>query len=168
MLRGQYFSFDAVIATVIMLIAMSSLVNYWFGVQTAMESRTDSLHAGAMRIAESLLSPGTPADWHTRSSLSDVKQFGISRDFSNQISRAKLDKLDYWISNNYKEAGKIMRAGGEYCILLEYTESNLPVKLMGNCTHDRGKEVAVAHRGAVITDSSGKSSPVRLRVFAWR
>lgn len=40
---------------------------------------------------------------------------------------------------------------------------------MGNCTYDsQGKEVVIAHRGVVLDNSSGKASPVRLRVFLWR
>ncbi|MCX8198024.1 MAG: hypothetical protein N3F07_02405 [Candidatus Micrarchaeota archaeon] len=168
MLKGQYFSFDAVVATVIMAVAMASLMGYWYGAQQAAESRMLPLHPGAMRMAESLLSPGVPSGWQSASSLNDVKQFGIASGFSNQINRSKLDKLDYWIANNYAGSGKIMRAPAEYCILLEYTEDNLPIKRMGNCTYDSGREVAVAHRGVSIQDSSGKMRPARMRVFVWR
>jgi len=57
-MKGQYFSFDAIIATVIMVLAFSSLVAYWYGAQSVVESRTYSRLADADRIAESLLSPG--------------------------------------------------------------------------------------------------------------
>ena len=36
-MKGQYFSFDAVIATVIMVLAFSSLVAYWYGAQAVVE-----------------------------------------------------------------------------------------------------------------------------------
>ena len=62
-MKGQYFSFDAVVASVIMVIAVTSLVAYWFGVQSVAESRSSDMYADSLRIAESLLSPGSPSNW---------------------------------------------------------------------------------------------------------
>jgi len=172
MLKGQYFSFDAIIATVIMVIAITSLVGYWFGTQLVMESRSNPMYSDSLRIAESLLSPGVPSNWTDESSLANVRQFGLTDGYTNQLNWTKLHRLETWanISNsNYASAGRIMRATGQYCILLEYTENNHLVSQMGNCDYDsQGKEVVVAHRGAVINNPGGKPSPVRLRVFLWR
>ena len=50
-MKGQYFSFDAIIATVIMVLAFSSLVAYWYGAQAVDESRTYSRLAEENRQA---------------------------------------------------------------------------------------------------------------------
>jgi len=166
-MKGQYFSFDAIIATVIMVLAFSSLIAYWHGAQAVVESRTDDRLADANRIAESLLSPGSPVDWESRN-LDEIRQIGIANGFNNQLDWSKVDKLKEFASINYEEAGNLLRAGGEYYILIERTntaalgESEI-IAQIGNPHPDSAVYVAVANRGATLD-----GRPVRMRVFLWK
>ncbi len=170
-MKGQYFSFDAIIATVIMVMAFTSLVAYWFGVQSVAESKTSPMYNQALRIAESLLSPGAPADWPD-ASIDEIKQLGLTDDFGTRLNKTKVKELVRLSETNYKAVGKLLRAGGEgqnYYILIEQADdaSTPPIAQIGKWDYLDAKEVAIAHRGATF-EIDGKHRPVRIRVFLWQ
>ena len=170
-MKGQYFSFDAIIATVIMVLAFSSLVAYWYGAQSVVESRTYSRLADAGRIAESLLSPGSPTNW-VNGNVEDVRQIGIATSFGNELNMSKVNALEASaaVGAYYAEFGNLLRAGGDYFILIEQTDDK------GGLLKEIGKYpipanatfVAVATRGVTFKDASGNSHPARMRVFLWK
>jgi len=147
-----------------MVVAITSLTAYWFGVQSVVESRNNPMYGDALRIAESLLSPGSPSNWteyaSARSSdLNSIKQIGIATDFGNGLDRSKIENLGKLASSNstYVSVGKIMRATGDYYIVVEQTND------MGSPPPANATEVVAAHRGAVL---DGK--PMRIQVYLWR
>jgi len=170
-MRGQYFSFDAIIATVIMVLAFSSLVAYWYGAQAVVESRTYSRLDDANRIAESLLSPGAPSNWNNLSYTYQIRQIGIATSFGNELD---MDKVDALAANanlgNYAEVGNLLRAGGNYFILIERTNTNASMgeneiiaEIGSHPIPANASNVAVANRGATLN-----GRPVRMRVFLWK
>ena len=170
-MKGQYFSFDAIIATVIMVLAFSSLVAYWYGAQSVMESRTYSRLADADRIAESLMSPGSPSGWANGSySMGDVRQLGIATGFGNELDARKVAALEYIASPSqyYQDTGNLLRAGGDYFILIERADLPMsgfaPVAEIGSHPIPASANyVVVANRGATLD-----GRPVRVRVFLWK
>jgi hypothetical protein len=60
--RGQYFSFDAIIASIIFVLTLVSLLSYWHSVRVTIDNQHNELMKEAMRISEQLLSPGYPPD----------------------------------------------------------------------------------------------------------
>lgn len=172
-MRAQYFSFDAIIATAIMVLATTSLLAYWYGAQSVVDSRTGTLYADSLRIAGSLLSPGSPSNWADQPDLSSVKQLGLSDDFSNQLNRSKIEKFSASVGafstlpapDNYTQAGRILRSPAEYLIVIEQADGGNSVGpyAIGYRYPANAGEVAIAHRGATID-----GMPVRVRVFLWR
>ncbi|VVB98031.1 Uncharacterised protein [uncultured archaeon] len=55
--KGQYFSFDAIIASVIFILTFMALVSYWFSVKSSLESKDDQISKEAARISDSMLTP---------------------------------------------------------------------------------------------------------------
>ena len=168
-MKGQYFSFDAIIATVIMVLAFSSLVAYWYGAQAVVESRTYSRLADAERIAESLLSPGSPANWDSQP-ITGIRQIGIAASFGNELNMTKVNRLKAYASpagGNYEAAGNLLRAGGNYYVLIERTDTAGIVAEIGNNGYGNASYVAVANRGVTYQDAGG-SHPARMRVFLWK
>ncbi|HIH19608.1 TPA: hypothetical protein HA225_06600 [Candidatus Micrarchaeota archaeon] len=172
--RGQYFSFDAIIASVIMVIAITSLVAYWYGAQSVVDSRTGSMYDDSMRIAESLMSPGSPSDWASLADLSNVRQIGLADDYSIRLNKSKVERLEALVpdfsappspESNYVQVGRIMRSPAQYYIVIDDTATNGATMLytMGYRYPTNATQVAIAHRGAVID-----GIPVRVRVFLWR
>ena len=170
-MKGQYFSFDAIIATVIMVLAFSSLVAYWYGAQAVVESRTYSRLADANRIAESLLSPGAPTDWDTLADMNEIKQIGIATSFGNELNLSKVERLKIYadpVSGYYEATGNLLRAGGDYFILIERTDDNSWLREIGNYPiPTNATYVVVATRGVTFKDATG-SHPARMRVFLWK
>ena len=172
-MKGQYFSFDAIIATVIMVLAATSLLAYWYGAQAVLDSRTGSMYSDSLRIAGSLLSPGSPSNWADQPDLSSVKQIGLSDDFSNKLNRSKIEKLSATVGvfsspplpPNYSAVGNILRSPAEYYIVIERTDGNSTIGpyTIGYRYPANAREVVIAHRGASID-----GIPVHLRVFLWR
>lgn len=61
-LRGQYFSFDAIVAVVIFVLALVTILSAWNSLRTSLEHQSSPLSLEAMRIGDILLTPGNPAD----------------------------------------------------------------------------------------------------------
>ncbi len=56
--KGQYFSFDAIIASIIFILTFVSLVSYWFSVKSSLDSKEDEISKEAARISDTLFTPG--------------------------------------------------------------------------------------------------------------
>lgn len=164
-MKGQYFSFDAIIATVIMVLAFSSLVAYWYGAQSVVESRVYSRLSDAERIAETLLSPGSPSDWEAPGHYMDeVRQIGIATGFGNGISPEKFGVFKEMAAAHYDETGNLLRAGGDYYVLIEQTDDSGGVLEQAGEPYPAGADyVAVATRGVTYD-----GHPCRMRVFLWK
>ena len=85
--KGQYFSFDAIIATVIVVIAMTSLLTYWFSVQSVVDAKSNYMQSAAMNMADTLMSPGIPENWYDHI---DTLHSGSLRNFHNCQPRRQL------------------------------------------------------------------------------
>ena len=59
-MRGQYFSFDAIVASVIFILALVTLLSTWHSLRTGLEHQSSPLGFEALRIGEALLTPGSP------------------------------------------------------------------------------------------------------------
>lgn len=164
-MKGQYFSFDAIIATVIMVLATTTLVSYWFGVQSVVDSRNSPLHSDAMRIAESLVSPGVPENWPS-AGIENTYQLGLANGYTNDLNMSKIVKLHDYATVDYKAVGRIMRAPADYFILIEQVDCGAacPAAIeIGNASAQDAPQTAVAHRGGAL-----EGKPVRIRVFLGR
>ncbi|MBI5224034.1 hypothetical protein HY990_06470 [Candidatus Micrarchaeota archaeon] len=60
-MKGQYFSFDAIMATVIFLLALVGLLSYWYGVKTYLDYQSEDLSKEAVRVSGLLFGPPSPS-----------------------------------------------------------------------------------------------------------
>ncbi|MEM4348766.1 MAG: hypothetical protein QXN37_04335 [Candidatus Anstonellaceae archaeon] len=167
-MKAQYFSFDAIVASVIIIIAMTVFASYWFGVQSIVESKNNPLYADALRVAESLLSPGSPSNWTLYSSTPDqIRQIGFAKDFfTHELDLQKIEEFESMVSTRagYIAAGKILRTTSDYFIVVEQTDNSAGFSYsFGNRVPPTASEVVVAHRGATL-----EGKPVRIQVYLWR
>lgn len=168
-MKGQYFSFDAIIATVIMVIAFTALISYWYGVQSVVDSRTSNLHMDALRVAESLMSQGYPSDWENKSKYTDlggVRQIGLMSQSSPELSKAKLMVLQEYSLNESMSgrASRLMRATASYHIFVEAPDGfSTSAYDIGRPPSGSAKEVAIVHRAATL---GGRA--VKITVTLWR
>jgi len=60
-MKGQYFSFDAIIASVIFILALVALLSYWHSVRSFLDYQNDQLSKDAVRISNLLFTPPEPS-----------------------------------------------------------------------------------------------------------
>ena len=56
-MKGQYFSFDAVIGATIFILTMMALLSYWYGISSSFEQTQNDLAREAFRISEMMFTP---------------------------------------------------------------------------------------------------------------
>ncbi|MCX8196895.1 MAG: hypothetical protein N3G80_01085 [Candidatus Micrarchaeota archaeon] len=164
-MKAQYFSFDAIVASVIMIIAMATLASFWLSSQSIAESSNSPLYADALRIAEALRSPGSPSNWSLYFDLNQIRQFGFAKDhFSGQLDENKISRMSALAAANYSAVGRIMRAPANYYIVVEQTDNRTGSSYsIGRAVPQNATEVAIVYRGAILN-----GRPVRMKVYLWR
>lgn len=70
-MKGQYFSFDAIIGASIFILTLVAIFSYWYGVSNSIEQQQSTLAKEAIRIADILYSPteipyGLTVNWSDR------------------------------------------------------------------------------------------------------
>ena len=176
-LKGQYFSFDAIVAAVIIVMAFSALLTYWYSLQYVTESRSYDLRVEGMRMAESLLSPGSPANWEESLSMqgtqpiSSIRQIGLTNGFSNELSADKINKL-FVLANTdsagYLRAKNLLRSPTDFQINIAQADGRIDspdfeILPIGHEVPKNATEVAVVYRGATFA-----GRPVQVKVTLWR
>lgn len=124
-MKGQYFSFDAVIGASIFILTLVAIMSYWYGVSGSIEQQQSMLAKEAMRISEILYSPlevpyGVALDWKDRR-LSMEKaeelcgggespkeamdsQYAVAMDFNTRTG-----EICYWSESEQIEANEIYK-----------------------------------------------------------
>lgn len=77
MKKGQYFSLDAIVASIIFLLALTVLLNHWYAIRTQIDDSSDYLQYEAHRISNILLGPGDPADWYRFVDVKNIRRAGF-------------------------------------------------------------------------------------------
>ncbi len=70
-MKGQYFSFDAIVGASIFILTLVAIFSYWYGISNSIEQQQSILAKEAIRIADILYSPteipyGTTVNWSDR------------------------------------------------------------------------------------------------------
>lgn len=60
-MKGQYFSFDAIIASVIFVLALVALLSYWHSVRSFLDYQNDPLSKESIRVSNLLFTPPSPS-----------------------------------------------------------------------------------------------------------
>ena len=63
MKRGQYFSFDAIIASLIFILTIVSLLSYWYSVHSQLDYQNYEMMKEAVRVSDLAMTPGTWKSW---------------------------------------------------------------------------------------------------------
>lgn len=108
-MKGQYFSFDAIIASVIFILALVALLSYWYSLRSSLELQNGAVSKEAFRISNILLTPGyTPpqpvgaAPIPPDQSCLSMTQLGLAISWDDRrIDRAKFNcVIDHFTINS--------------------------------------------------------------------
>jgi len=87
MMKGQYFSFDAIIASLIFIMAVVSLISYWHSIRTSVGYQNSEMLTEAFRVSDLLMGPGYPP----RVDCIDMNQMGLA--ISENDGRISEDRI---------------------------------------------------------------------------
>jgi len=166
-MRGQYFSFDAIVATVILVMAITTLASYWFGVQSVVDAKSNYLFSTARQASDELMSGGLPQGWtepgvidlSDPATIANIRQLGLGNGDTGDINATKVELLQRMAldRNFYSGIKNLTHTGGygeEIYIWVYETDgaANAKSYAIGCPYPDSGSqsspgEVAMAHRG---------------------
>ncbi|MFH1306253.1 MAG: hypothetical protein ABIH83_01170 [Candidatus Micrarchaeota archaeon] len=124
-LRGQYFSFDAILASVIFIMALSILMNHWFALRSQMNEDTDYLQSEAHRISDLMLGVGNPSNWYINPSGAMRAGFGVENSFPGnlvyqRVPRPNIEAASVHLipGQNYDDSRVLMATSAEYYVVM--------------------------------------------------
>ncbi|NYZ79119.1 hypothetical protein H0N99_03135 [Candidatus Micrarchaeota archaeon] len=97
MRKGQVWSYDLVIASIIFVLAMAVLAFFWWSVRTNMSEDKEAIIRESFKVSDMLMSPGIPQNWSmlvnlsNQSTWSNVQGIGLAESWTN--SSLSVDKV---------------------------------------------------------------------------
>ncbi len=110
--KGQYFSFDAIVASVIFILTFISFLSYWFSVKSALDSKDEELSREAARITDGMF---TPAFFTDSSGKNVVKRSTLLELPSGEAELKRTFNSPYslFIVVTTEKGTEILRKGGD-------------------------------------------------------
>ena len=116
-MKGQYFSFDAIIAAAIFILAVALLLNYWYGVRAVTQSQTRHLGTQAIAMSDTILSDGVPANWYD--DIHTAKTPGLLTDgVLNTTKLRRFEQNSELDPLNYTRLKELFGLSGEYFVTI--------------------------------------------------
>ena len=166
--KGQYFSFDAIVAVVIFIIALTILSNYWFGVNEVIRSQDDGMYRDALRLSDSFMTSGVPIDWNTN--VANAHQIGFTTGYEgNALNDTKLKAFHTYLyfagttldETRYQASRGLFRTQYDYYFNVTYddpstgTQTTLYEFGKNPALYGSNNTVRVDRLGSLNTTSSG-------------
>jgi nitrogen fixation-related uncharacterized protein len=127
--RGQVWSYDLIVASIIFVIALSILAFFWWSVRTNLAEDKEAIVRESLKVSDVLMSPGIPENWNDLVNLSDsttwsqVEQIGLAQSWDNHsLSVDKVYKLINMSSANYSYVQNRLRSN--YNFYMEFKFRN--------------------------------------------
>jgi hypothetical protein len=113
-MKGQYFSFDAIIASVIFVLALVALLSYWHSVRSFLEYQNDPLSKEAIRVSNLLFVPASPS-----SDCASMTGFGLAVSYEDRRANSSIIKC---INATKDEAWLRAALGTPYNVSIKVTK----------------------------------------------
>ncbi|VVB56925.1 Uncharacterised protein [uncultured archaeon] len=164
--RGQYFSMDAIVASVIFVLALSLLASHWFALRAQNETRSSILQEDADRLSETLLQPADPWDWYVQPQYARTAGLALNGSPVGVLNYTLLIQAGSYLnpprSDQYVAAQNLMATPADFYITINTSMPNaaghlrdqLPLIVIG---HEpvNPRQVVQVSRGVVIPVHSG-------------
>jgi len=149
--KGQYFSFDAIIASVIFVLALVALFSYWHSVKAYLDYQSDPLSREVVRVSNLLFTPPSPS-----SDCASMERLGFSKSWDDrrldlaviECAEAKASADPTWLNTEF---------GTPYKLSIEFTNlTGTPARLayVGAEPPPDATDVVKMHRLATVVDGS--------------
>ena len=183
-LKGQYFSFDAIIAAVIFALAISVLSSHWVALRAQMDGSDTYLQQEAYRISDVLLGAGEPVyatrgdprNWYLSPQNAKRAGLAISNSNPNLLNYTTIEQMhNLNTPANYEQWALLLSTGANFWVEINMTNATDPGRpynfLFGQAPADKSKAQIVQVRRAVAVQQDiiggNKYYWANLTVFTW-
>ena len=157
-LKGQYFSFDAMIGSIIFILAIVTLLSYWHSVDSALEFQTNSIFRDAVRVSDLSFTPGDAGDCNAQNRLGFTESWGSKKISLKKLQCAKTLTPEQ-VKQKFAESYEIsIDVNGEFYIGQD----------MGLLDTSKISNIAKFRRVATVVDSDGKEQIYYFDYYAYR
>jgi hypothetical protein len=142
--KGQVWSYDLIVASIIFITAMAILAYFWWSARTNMSENKDAIIRESLKVSDVLMSPGIPSNWNTlvnisnQSTWSNVQQIGLAESWTNQsLSLDKVYKLTNMSIINYSYVQSKVRSSYDFYLEFKFrntSNNNLEQPVLMNNT----------------------------------
>jgi hypothetical protein len=147
-MRGQYFSFDAIIASVIFVLALVALLSYWNSMKSFLDYQNDQLSRDAVRVSNLLFTPPSPT-----SSCGTMKRLGLSMAWDDK----RVDERVLSCAKGQNQAWLREKLGTAYNVSIEVTNLGTNKNTtIGGSVPSNAKNVVNMRRLATVYNSTSK------------
>ena len=161
-MKGQYFSFDAIIGSVIFVLALLALLSYWHSVRTYLDYQNADLPREAIRISGLVFTPPSSVD------CSKITHLGFAYSWSDKQLNA--DVLD--CATSFKESDLKSYFGTGYNVSIEVKNLKTGASFSigpGIGSISNAQEVfPIRRRGTVYNSTNDKDYPALIDVYVYR
>jgi hypothetical protein len=165
--KGQFFSYDAIIAAILFGIVVSLIFIYWISMRNFIGSEVTEMFSSALSISDSLMKPGSPENWHVIyngniRNAQKIQSVGLTDGYSTRIDLGKFSNFTNLTS--YEDGYQRMRESYglfnyEFYVLLEYGSEK---KIAGK--YYESPSGKISFRKPVVVEEM----PGNLTVTVWR
>lgn len=161
-MKGQYFSFDAIIASVIFVLALVALLSYWHSVRSFLDFQSDSLSKDALKLSNLLFAPSYPS-----SECDDIERLGFAMSWSehkiNQSIITCAEGKDMaWLQEK-------MGTGNGISISVTNLADNSVTRIGGDQADiDAADNIVKIRRLATVADENGDTYLAKIDLWMFR
>lgn len=152
MMKGQYFSFDAIIASVIFVLALVALLSYWHSVKSFLDFQDDSLSREAVRISNLLFAPPS-FKTALSSDCGNMDQLGFAlswddRRVNSSVIQCAASKDQAWL----REA---LGASSGVLLEIKYVNKGTYLKIGGDVPESTANIVKIRRLATIVNSTTG-------------
>lgn len=168
-MKGQYFSFDAIVASVIFVLALMALLSYWHGVRSYLDYQNSDVQKEAVRISNLLFTPPQASaylldcDNVERMGFSDSWNYGVVNWTLLDLAQDCTDADAQWLRQ---------RLSSPYNLTMTITYPEAPpwsprVVEIGSSPADEATEIVKMRRLATVETGDGTTylATIDLRLY---
>lgn len=129
--KGQIWSYDLIVGSLLFIIAMAILAFFWWSARTNMSEDKEAIVRESLKVSDVLMSPGIPANWNEVVNLSDqstwsnVQQIGLATSWANvSLSVDKVYKLANMSSVNYSYTQGKLRSNYDFYVQFAFRNTS--------------------------------------------
>lgn len=168
MKKGQYFSFDAIIASLIFILTIVSLLSYWYSVHAALDYQNYELMKEAIRVSDLVLTPGNPENWGQ--DRGKINQLGFANSWEDKrLNFSKIQYAAYRCANDVKK-----KFNSPYNVSIIISQKSIQRSVcIGQCDESKpdlsaAKNIAKITRVASVGSvGDGKYTPATIEVYVF-